>query len=127
VLLVEDNADVADVCMSYFQQIGYEVRRCQSGQEALKALENDSGFELVFSDILMPGLMNGLDLATVVRDRFPELSVVLTTGYSEGAQVAVRAGFIVLQKPFDISALDQAISKAFGGNDEERPAKQRAL
>jgi two-component system NtrC family sensor kinase len=124
VLLVEDNADVADVCMSYFQQIGYEVRRCQTGQEALEALENDSGFELVFSDILMPGLMNGLDLARLVRERFPQLSVVLTTGYSESAQVAVRAGFVVLQKPFDISAFDRAVSKALGGTDEERAAEQ---
>jgi two-component system NtrC family sensor kinase len=115
VLLVEDNAEVADVCKGYFQQLGYQVSHAESAQEALELLENEEAFDLVFSDILMPGLMNGLDLAKAIRDRFPRLPVVLATGYSTSAQDAVRQGFIVVQKPFEFSALDQSIREAMRG------------
>jgi two-component system NtrC family sensor kinase len=111
VLLVEDNAEVAEVCTAYFQQFGYEVKRAGSAQEALEILENESGFDLVFSDILMPGFMNGLELAHSVRERFPHLPVLLSTGYSTSAQDAISQGFIVLQKPFDLAALEKSLSQ----------------
>ncbi|HEY7302013.1 MAG TPA: ATP-binding protein [Xanthobacteraceae bacterium] len=111
-LLVEDNAEVADVCHGYLRQLGYEVRRAESAQEALEVLENEPGIDLVFSDILMPGLMNGLDLAKSVRDRFPRLPVLLTTGYSSSAQEAVREGFVVLGKPFDFTGLEKKLGEA---------------
>src|SRR5262249_24534694 len=100
-LLVEDNAEVAEVCRAYFQQLGFGVKHVTTAQEALEVLENEpAAIDLVFSDILMPGVMNGLDLAQAVRDRSPDMPVVLCTGYSSSAQEAVRRGFIVLQKPF---------------------------
>jgi two-component system NtrC family sensor kinase len=123
VLLVEDNAEVADVCKGYFQQLGYQVNHAESAQEALELLENEKAFDLVFSDILMPGLMNGLDLAKAVRDRFPRLPVVLATGYSTSAQDAVRQGFMVVQKPFDFSALDQSIREVMRPAERGRVAR----
>ncbi len=109
VLLVEDNADVAEVCKAYFDQLGYEVRHAASAQAALESLENDGEVDLVFSDILMPGLMNGLELANSVRDRFPKIAVLLSTGYSRSAQEAVRQGFVVLRKPFEIATLEESL------------------
>ncbi len=60
----------------------------------------------------MPGGMNGLDLAKAARRRFPNIVVLLTTGYSSSAQDAVRQGFEVLQKPYDLAALERALRAA---------------
>jgi len=126
VLLVEDNEEVAEVCRAYFQQLGYTVRLAASAQEALEVLENDAKVDLVFSDILMPGVMNGLELAQALRDRFPDLPVLLSTGYSSSIQNAVSQGFIVLQKPFDIAALEQSLREAKQWSDRKAPV-QRAV
>jgi two-component system NtrC family sensor kinase len=117
VLLVEDNDEVAEVCQSYFQQLGYTTRRAASAQEALGILEDGADVDLVFSDILMPGLMNGLDLAHAVRDRFPRLPVLLTTGYSNSIQDALQQDFVVLQKPFDLAELEQTLRTVIPAKD----------
>jgi two-component system NtrC family sensor kinase len=112
VLLVEDNAEVAEVGAAYLEQLGYKFRKVTSAEEALALLESDAPIDLVFSDILMPGPMNGLDLARAVRDRFPHMPVLLCTGYSSSAQDAVRQGFAVLQKPYGLAALEQGLRAA---------------
>jgi two-component system NtrC family sensor kinase len=112
VLLVEDNAEVVEVARAYFTELGYRIEVAGSAQAGLDVLEHDGAIDLVFSDILMPGGMNGLDLAETVRRRFPHLVVLLTTGYSSSAQDAVRQGFEVLQKPYDLAALERALRAA---------------
>ncbi|HEY7890267.1 MAG TPA: hypothetical protein VIC29_18755, partial [Steroidobacteraceae bacterium] len=84
---------------------------------------------LVFSDILMPGAMSGLDLARAVRQRFPEIVVLLTSGYSSSAQE--RQGFAVLPKPYDLATLQRALAAARkaagkGGRQAAPPVPQRA-
>jgi DNA-binding LytR/AlgR family response regulator len=64
---------------------------------------------LIFSDIVMPGGISGIELARKVRGRFPELPILLTSGYSE--HLAENHGFPVLQKPYDMSSLADALSK----------------
>jgi len=112
VLLVEDNAEVAEVGKAYFQELGYKVKQAASAQAGLDLIESESDIVLVFSDILMPGGMNGLELADAIRRRFPHIVVLLTTGYSSSAQDAVRQGFAVLQKPYGLAALDRALREA---------------
>jgi two-component system NtrC family sensor kinase len=112
VLLVEDNAEVAEVGKAYCEELGYTVRQAASAQAGLDFVERDRDIDVVFSDILMPGGMNGLELADAIRRRFPQIVVLLTTGYSSSAQDAVRQGFAVLQKPYDIAALDRALREA---------------
>jgi two-component system, NtrC family, sensor kinase len=73
---------------------------------------------------LMPGGMNGLELADAIRRRFPHIVVLLTTGYSSSAQDAVRQGFAVLQKPYDLAALDRALREA---QRAEAPKPQAAV
>ena len=116
VLLVEDNADVAEVGAGLFHQLGYRVRSVVHAQAALAALRLDSDVDLVFSDILMPGSMNGLDLARQIAARFPAIPVLLTTGYSASAQEAVALGVVVQQKPYDIENLRRNIREAVEGN-----------
>jgi two-component system NtrC family sensor kinase len=63
---------------------------------------------------LMPGGMNGLELAHLLREQRPNLPVVLITGYSGNAEDAARHGFKVLRKPFDVGALAKAVQEVVG-------------
>jgi len=125
VLVVEDNTEVAEVARSYFEQLGYRVRHVASAQAGLDLIADEGGVDLMFSDILMPGGMNGLQLADAVRARFPAIAVLLTTGYSSSAQDAVRRGFEVLQKPYDLAALQRALRQAHARG--ARVVPQRAV
>jgi two-component system NtrC family sensor kinase len=109
VLMVEDSPEVAEVATAYFQQLGYMVKQVAGGNEALELIGNDPKIDLVFSDILMPGGMNGLELGQAIRQRYPATPVLLATGYSDGVRNALQQGFVVLQKPFDLAALEQAL------------------
>ena len=109
VLLVEDNPDVAAVSTGLLEQLGYTVRRVANAEAALRELELD-GVDLVFSDIVMPGKMDGLDLARHLKAVRPALPILLTSGYSDAA-LNVRGDFPILRKPYEIHELSQAIAK----------------
>jgi CheY-like chemotaxis protein len=109
VLLVEDNPDVATVSAGLLEQLGYTVRRVANAEAALLELEFD-GIDLVFSDIVMPGKMDGLGLARHLRAVRPGLPILLTSGYSDAA-LNVRGDFPILRKPYEIHQLSQAIAK----------------
>ena len=109
VLLVEDNPDVASVSRVLLEQLGYCVRRVDNAEAALRMIEHD-GVDLVFSDIVMPGKMDGLSLAHHLRQIRPGLPVLLTTGYSDSAG-HVRGDFPILHKPYEIHELSEAIAK----------------
>ena len=109
VLLVEDNPDVASVSAGLLEQLGYTVRRVSDAEAALCEIERD-GIDLVFSDIVMPGIMDGLKLAHRLKEIRPHLPILLATGYSEAA-ANVRGDFPILRKPYEIHQLSQAIAK----------------
>jgi PAS domain S-box-containing protein len=109
VLLVEDNPDVAIVSIGLLEQLGYEVRRVPDAEAALREIERD-GVDFVFSDIVMPGKMDGISLAHRLREIRPELPILLATGYSEVA-ADVRGDFPILRKPYEIHELSEAIAK----------------
>jgi len=92
------------------------VRSVANAQAAVAALRLDADVDLVFSDILMPGGMNGLELAREINQRFPGIPVLLATGYSASAQDAVHQGFVVLQKPYDLESLRRHIREAMEGS-----------
>jgi two-component system NtrC family sensor kinase len=121
VLVVEDNAEVAEVTSVYFQQLGYMVKQVANAHEALELLGNDRKINLVFSDILMPGGMNGLELGHAIGRLYPALPVLLASGYSSSARDAVSQGFIVLQKPFDLAALETSLREARRGKVDPNP------
>jgi len=109
VLLVEDNPDVASVSMSLLEQLGYVVHKVPDAEAALREIEH-SEIDLVFSDIIMPGKMDGLALARRLREIRPKLPVLLATGYSDAA-ANVRGDFPILRKPYEIHQLSQAIAR----------------
>jgi PAS domain S-box-containing protein len=109
VLLVEDNPDVASVSTGLLEQLGYIVRKVSDSEAALREIERNE-IDLVFSDIIMPGNMDGLALARRLREIRPDLPVLLATGYSDAA-ANVRGDFPILRKPYEIHQLSQAIAK----------------
>jgi PAS domain S-box-containing protein len=109
VLLVEDSEEVAGILAEYLEQLGFAVDHAWNGSEALRNLQSKGPYHLVVTDILMPGSVAGFELARVVRGKYSEIPILLTTGYSERAQEAVLEGFSVLQKPYDLQTLSHAI------------------
>jgi PAS domain S-box-containing protein len=104
VLIVDDSPEVAEVTSSLFEHLGYATVYRDSADAALRLLEEGTKIDLVFSDIVMPGPIDGVGLAREIRARFPDVPVVLTTGYSDAAQAA-PANLKILRKPFDTDAL----------------------
>ena len=108
VLLVEDNPDVASVSRNLLEQLGFNVRRVADAEAALREVERNQ-IDLVFSDIVMPGSLDGLGLARRLREIRPDLPVLLATGYSDAA-ADVRGDFPILRKPYEIHQLSKAIA-----------------
>jgi PAS domain S-box-containing protein len=108
VLLVEDNPDVASVSRNLLEQLGFNVRRVADAEAALREIELNH-VDLVFSDIVMPGRLDGLGLARRLREIRPDLPVLLATGYSDAA-ADVRGDFPILRKPYEIHQLSKAIA-----------------
>ncbi len=106
VLLVEDDDEVATLVTEMLRELGYNVMRVASAAGALGALANGRAVDVVFSDIMMPGPMNGVDLAQEIRLRRPGLPVLLTSGYAQIAIQSARAeGIPILAKPYEIDVL----------------------
>jgi PAS domain S-box-containing protein len=109
VLLIEDNPEVANASTGLLEQLGYSVRWVSDADAALREVERD-GIDLVFSDIVMPGKMDGLSLARAIKQKRPALPILLATGYSEAAQNA-RADFPILRKPYQLHELSRALEQ----------------
>jgi CheY-like chemotaxis protein len=107
ILVVEDDTFVAELAADMLSELGFESTVAHSAKEALERLAGGDKPKVVFSDIVMPGGLTGIELARKLRERFPELPILLTTGYSE--QVAASHGFPVLQKPYQLEALADAL------------------
>jgi len=114
VLVVDDSVEVAEVTSSLFEHLGYETVYRESADEALKLLAEGASVDLVFSDIVMPGTIDGVGLAHEVRSRYPGLPVMLTTGYSAAA-AAAPSGLRILPKPFDSDTLRSFIQDTMDG------------
>jgi signal transduction histidine kinase/CheY-like chemotaxis protein len=110
ILVVEDNADVGTFAEALLTELGHEVTRASSGEEALE-LTRSRDFDVVFSDVVMPG-MGGLKLAEILSHEKPELPVVLATGYSQEIAETGTGGRPVILKPYRLATLAEALSAA---------------
>ena len=111
VLVVEDNTEVGEVSTLMLEQLGYQVVRADRPAAAFDILARRDDIALVFSDIVMPGDMDGLGLARAMRERYPRLPVLLATGYSSAAE-RVGQEFPIIRKPYDYNALGVAVKIA---------------
>ncbi|MCW0134240.1 response regulator, partial [Burkholderia pseudomallei] len=112
VLLVEDNSEVAAGTEALLTLLGHRVTYAATADDALSLVESapaNDGFDLVISDIHMPGRLNGIDLAEAIGRRPEKLAVILVTGYAEELDRTRGVNVRVLSKPFDIALLDEIL------------------
>jgi PAS domain S-box-containing protein len=114
VLLVEDDAGVAELVHGLLEDAGYNVKTAVNAREALKVLRNGERIDLVFSDIMMPGGMNGAELARIVRGEFPSIFILLATGYAEAAANAATQEFPLIRKPYGREMLLDKLGEILG-------------
>ena len=112
ILLVEDNLEVGEFAGQLLEDLGYRPTLAANGAAALALLEGGrEGFDVVFSDVVMPGL-GGLELGRRIRVRWPDLPVVLTSGYAHVLAEDARHGFDLLRKPYSVEELSGVLRRA---------------
>jgi signal transduction histidine kinase/ActR/RegA family two-component response regulator len=117
ILLVEDDPRVAEATQDLLHNLGFDTCWAGDGPAALAFVEDDPKLVLVMSDIVMPGGLSGLDLARVLRNRHPELPVILTTGYTNHDSEVAAEGFALIEKPYRRNALASSLRSALERRD----------
>jgi PAS domain S-box-containing protein len=110
ILVVEDNREVRDIAVSLLRQLGYQTIAVGSAAEALEVLGSGQRADLVFTDVVLPGQIDGLALARNVTGRYGRIPIVLTTGYAKVFETDPE--FPVLRKPYHISSLGRLVRQA---------------
>lgn len=111
ILFVEDEDSVRSFAMRALQKKGYEVIGCNSAENALEQLEQDTNFDLLVTDMVMPG-MSGAELAGIVREKIPSIKIILASGYSEEIarrELATSQDFEFMAKPFSLGDLTKKV------------------
>ena len=109
ILLVEDNPEVATVSIGLLEQLGYNVRWATDASGALAELEKD-GIDIVFSDVVMPGKLDGVGLAKTIREKNAKIPILLVTGYSSSTK-EIGSEFPILRKPYQLHELSRELQK----------------
>ncbi len=109
-LFIEDNEHAALAGAAMLETCGFEVLHVLTAEDGLEAFQSRP-FDLVLSDICLPGKINGVELAAMIRRQRPDMRIILATGYSDQADMAAR-DFIVLRKPYDMSQFRAAVRNA---------------
>ncbi|HEY9217360.1 MAG TPA: response regulator, partial [Phenylobacterium sp.] len=119
VLLVEDDAEVADLVTAMLEELGHAVTRAEDADSGLKIVQESRRIDLLLTDLVMPGARNGVDLAQEALRLRPDLPVILSSGYTgEILGPAERAPWPLLRKPYSAEALARTIDEVL-----ERPAE----
>jgi CheY-like chemotaxis protein len=115
ILVVEDEAVVRLMAIIVAEESGFEALSAATADEAIKILEFRSDIRLVFTDVNMPGSMNGLRLAHAVRGRWPPVELLVTSavGNITAKDLPQRGRF--LPKPYDVAKLSEAFQEMAGG------------
>jgi two-component system NtrC family sensor kinase len=111
VLVVEDNPEVQEVAGLLLDQLGYRVLHVASAAAALDLLAAGETVDLVFTDVVMPGELDGVLLARRVREEYPKVGVLLTSGYAKAWHTLER-GLPIVRKPYQLQTLARAVRDA---------------
>jgi PAS domain S-box-containing protein len=118
ILVVEDDKLVRDYVLTQLQSLGYVTLDAANAADALAIVDAGQNFDLLFTDVIMPGTMNGRHLADEIEKRKPEMKVLFTSGYTENAIIhhgRLDSGVLLLAKPYRKSDLANMIRTALGG------------
>jgi PAS domain S-box-containing protein len=115
ILVVDDEVELAIIAQSVLEKLGYTVFCANNGDAALGVLENNPSIDLVFSDIVMPGGMTGLDLAALIPKYYPSVKILLTSGFSgeiDSPQSETGAPYKMIRKPYRAMELARRVREA---------------
>ncbi len=118
VLVVEDQPDIGDLAEAILKEFGYTVLRAANAAEATGIIERDDSIDMLFTDLIMPGSMNGVMLARAARRRRPAMKILLTTGYAEASIERVDARgteFDLIGKPYRRGDLASRVRQVIDG------------
>ncbi len=118
VLVVDDRPDVAETAGMLLSDFGYTVHTAHGPEQALALLDGECHIDLLFTDLIMPGGINGVMLARAARERQPKVKVLLTTGYAEASIERTDAGgseFEIIMKPYRRLELARRIRRVLDG------------
>ena len=119
ILVVEDDAEVRELVVELLAGLGYRIAVAEDGAAALEALDNDGDIDLLFTDIVMPGGMSGLELWQTASARHKELKVVFTSGCADqvlGDVDAVAPGIPIVRKPYRTGELARTVRDVLDGD-----------
>lgn len=115
VLVVDDEKELAVIAQTALEALGYSVFCAESGDAALEILENNSTIDLVFSDIVMPGGISGLDLASIISKHYADIKIILTSGFASGIDhpgSLTESPYQMIKKPYRVSELARQVREA---------------
>jgi CheY-like chemotaxis protein len=127
ILLVEDDATVLALTLDMLTGLGYRVMTATNAAAALKRLKGRKRFDLLFSDVVMPGGMNGVELARQARGVYPDLKVLLTSGYVGDEALSWANAFPMIDKPYARQALLDQIRALLDLDAPAAPAARARL
>jgi CheY-like chemotaxis protein len=113
IMVVEDDADVRALTVTMLKSIGYAVLEAGRGDDAIDILRKDGPADLLLTDVVLPGALNGRDLAGKMTEIFPNIGVLYMSGYTENSIIhhnRLDEGVVLLQKPFRRADLAQKVS-----------------
>ena len=117
VLLVEDDDLIRMIMGEYLQEDGFEVVQLWNGKEAVRLLEGSDGFDVLFTDVQMPGALDGVALAEQARRRCPRIPVLVVSGYAENLVSRLRnmdPPAVLMGKPYDFTAVADTLRRLAG-------------
>ena len=109
ILIVEDEVLTSEYLEFVLQEAGYEAIPAASADEAIAVLEHRADVDLVVTDINLPGGLNGLQLAALVRDRWPTINIIVVTGYSAPRSEDIPSGSLFVPKPYSAQKMIEAV------------------
>ena len=112
ILVVEDETEVREVLVEALHEMGYVTHTADTAQAALARLQEDEGIDLLFSDVVMPGGMSGVQLSATARQMRPGLRILLTSGYAADTSAEGATDVPLLTKPYDRETLARSLRAA---------------
>jgi len=109
VLVVEDEVLIRLDMVDCLEEAGFEVETAATAGQAIRILERRDDIQLILTDVDMPGTMDGLKLAAYVRDRWPPIKIIVTSGHVSVAPERIPAGGRFFSKPYDRPKIAEAI------------------
>ncbi len=111
VLIVEDEALLLFAIADELREAGFEVLEARNAAEAIVILESNTRVDVLFTDVDMPGTIDGIRLSQIVRDRWPPIAIIVTSGKGMQMSTDLPRGAVFMPKPYGVSSVAATINR----------------